>query len=307
MLPIYPVLVGPTASGKTAVAHAVARVLPVGILSADSRQVYRRLDIGTAKPTAADRSAFLYHGLDVVEPHQTYAAGRFARDAGGWIAAIEGLGRLPLVVGGTGFYLRALFEGLFEEPPLDAGRRAALRTALRALSAEERQRWATRLDPGYRGGRNAQRAARAIEISLLAGRPLSALQREHPSRPAARPWYARLTLPRELLQRRIETRTRDMLKAGFIDEVREELRRGTPGNAPGLTGVGYREVIRHLAGELPFGRLEEAIVVATRQYAKRQETWFRHQLPDGVLVLDGTQPPDALAAAVLSGYRAACA
>jgi len=304
---MVPVLVGPTASGKTAVAHAIARQLPTGIVSADSRQIYRRLDIGTAKPSAAERSSFLYYGLDVVEPDASYAAGRFARDAGAWLGEIAAQGRLPLVVGGTGFYLRALFEGLFEEPVLDGTRRARLRAALGVLSADERLRWAGRLDPEYRGGRNAQRLSRVIEISLLAGVPLSRLQREHPSRPAAAPYYARIDLPRELLQERIRLRVRDMLKAGFIDEVRAELSRGTREDAPGLTGVGYRDVIRHIAGELPFGKLEDAIVVATRQYAKRQETWFRHQLPEQVLVLDGTLPPDALAAELLSGYRAACA
>lgn len=304
---MIPVLVGPTASGKTAVAHAFARLLPAELVSADSRQVYRRLDIGTAKPPAAERAAIPYHGLDVVDPTARYAAGRFARDAGIWLADIESRGRLPLVVGGTGLYIRALFEGLFEEPPLDVPRRSRLQQALGLLPRDALERWARRLDAGYTGGPNAQRASRAVEIALLTGRPLSALQRERPVVPAAAAWYARLSLPREQLHARIESRTRAMLQAGFIDEVREELRRGTPEDAPGLTGVGYREVIRHIAGALPFGRLEEEIVVATRRYAKRQETWFRHQLPADTLVLDATLPAEALAAALLSGYRAACA
>lgn len=302
---MIPVLVGPTASGKTAIAHAVARLADIDIIAADSRTVYLGLDVGTAKPSPADRAAYIYHGLDLVEPTERYAAGKFARDAAGWLQAALAAGRLPLVVGGTGFYLRALFEGLFEEPPLDDERRERLQAVLRRMPPEERLRWVRRLDEGYTGGRNTQRSSRALEVALLAGHSLSALQRAAPT-PGARPaQYFRIEIPRGLLHERIARRAAEMLRAGLVDEVRGALARGVPHDAPGLTGVGYREVVQHLEGRLPAAGLEEAITQATRQYAKRQETWFRHQLPDGTMVLDGTQPPDVLAAELLSGYRAA--
>ena len=302
---MIPVLVGPTASGKTAVAHAVARLADVDIIAADSRTIYRGLDIGTAKPSAAERAAFRYHGLDLVEPQERYAAGRFARDAACWLQVALVAGRLPLVVGGTGFYLRALFEGLFDEPPLDDDRRERLQVVLRRLPAEERLRWVHRLDAGYTGGRNAQRSSRALEVALLTGRSLSALQRAAPTPGAAPARYFRIEVPRGVLHERIAQRGAEMLRAGLLDEVRAALDRGVPQDAPGLTGVGYREAVLHLEGKLPAAQLEQAIVQATRQYAKRQETWFRHQLPAGTEVLDGTLSPDVLASQLLSGYRAA--
>jgi tRNA dimethylallyltransferase len=167
-----PVLVGPTAVGKTAVAVALAAHWPLEVISADSRQVYRRLDIGTAKPTRKERSRVAHHGLDLIEPGERYSAGHFARDAVQWLQEIRGRGNLPVVVGGTGLYVRALSEGLFAEPPLDPAKRRSLDAWTARLEPIELLRWASRLDPGFRGG-GRQRAARAIEVALLSGRPLS--------------------------------------------------------------------------------------------------------------------------------------
>jgi tRNA dimethylallyltransferase len=167
-----PVVVGPTAVGKTAVGLALAAHWPLEIVSADSRQIYRRLDVGTAKPTRKERARVPHHGLDLIEPGARYSAGHFARDAEGWIADIRARGRLPVVVGGTGLYVRALAEGLFREPALDPARRRALDAWTARLEPLELLRWAGRLDPGFRGG-GRQRAARAIEIALLSGHPLS--------------------------------------------------------------------------------------------------------------------------------------
>jgi tRNA dimethylallyltransferase len=284
---------------------ALAALAPIGVVSADSRQLYRGLDIGTAKPTAAERAAAPYYGFDLVEPTERYAAGRFAREAAVWIADVADAGRLPVVVGGTGLYLRALFEGLFAEPTLDAARRGALRAVLGRRSTESLLAWARRLDTGF-AGRDRQRALRALEIGLLTGTPLSRLQRRAAPGPAAPPpVYVRLALPRTVLAERIAVRTRAMLAAGLVDEVRGLLAAGVPADAPGLNGVGYREVIAHLGGRLAADALEGAITAATRQYAKRQETWFRHQLPPGTIVLDAARTPDALAREVLAGYRAA--
>jgi tRNA dimethylallyltransferase len=302
---LVPVITGATAVGKTRVAKALAGLAPIEVVSADSRQVYRGLDIGTGKPAPEDRTAAPYHGLDLIGPEERYAAGRFGRDAAGWIAAIAARGRVPVVVGGTGFYLRALFEGLFEEPPMDNPRRERLREELRGLGAVELARWARRLDPGFTGG-GAQRAARTAELALLAGVRLSELQRDAPPREVMlRPWTVWLRLERKALWSRIAARVDDMLSRGLVEEVRGVLSRGVPPDAPGLTGLGYREVVEHLAGRISERDLAAAIVTATRGYAKRQETWFRHQLEGPVLVMDASRPAEDLAREVLSGYRAA--
>ncbi|MBI1722304.1 MAG: tRNA (adenosine(37)-N6)-dimethylallyltransferase MiaA [Gemmatimonadetes bacterium] len=302
---LVPTLIGPTGIGKTSLATALARLADVEIVSADSRQIYRWLDIGTAKPTAAERAAIPYHGLDLVGPEERYSAGRFARDAEVWLAGIVARGRLPLVVGGTGFYVRALFDGLFEEPLLDLARRERLRAALARLPAAEIGRWARRLDAGFRGG-GAQRAARAAEVVLLTGHALTTLQRvARAPRSAHTPWYVLLTLPRPALAQRIAARTEAMLAAGLVDEVRRLRDAGVPPGAPGFSGVGYREVVQHLDSRLGAGALPAAIALATRRYAKRQETWFRHQISDPVAQFDASRDPDALAREVLSGYRAA--
>jgi tRNA dimethylallyltransferase len=305
-VPRHPILVltGATAVGKTRVATALAQLVPIEIVSADSRQVYSGLDIGTAKPSAAERAAAAYHGLDLVPPVERYSAGRFAADAAGWIARITARGRMPVVVGGTGFYLRALFDGLFEEPALEPERRQRLRGVLAALPGDAVTRWARRLDTAFRGG-GRQRAARAVEVALLTGRPLSALQAAPAPATGLEPWYVVLGLPRARLAARIEERTRRMLEAGLVDEVRGLLAAGVAADAPGLTGVGYREVVAHLAGALPAAELPGAIAAATRHYAKRQETWFRHQLRCPVLRLDAAAEPEALAREVLARYRAA--
>ncbi len=290
--PLIPVIVGPTAVGKTAVALALAEYWSPVVVSADSRQIYRGLDIGTAKPTAAERRLVPHLGLDVVDPGERYSAGRFAADAANWLRD-PGTTRRPIVVGGTGFYVRALADGLFREPPLPRQRRDRLRQW--AEQAEGLGRWAARLDPQYSGG-GRQRAERAIEIALFTGRPLSWWQARAKAEGVMRPWYVRLTLPRTVLRQRIEARVNAMLTAGLVDEVRGVLQRGVASNAPGLDAVGYREVVRHLAGGLSLEDLGPTIVTATRRYAKRQDTWFRNQLiGHPVVTLDATEGPDVLA------------
>jgi tRNA dimethylallyltransferase len=275
--PLVPVLVGPTAVGKTAVAAAWAEREPVTVISADARQVYHGLDIGTAKPdrTLLDRVPTV--GLDLILPGERYSAGRFARDAAGWLDQIRNGGRQPIVVGGTGLYVRALTDGLFHQPPLDAARRARLRAWTESVPMTQLAHWAARLDRRYAGG-GKQRAARAVEVALLTGRGLTWWQEHARATGALRPWYIHLTLPRAALRRRIDARVDAMLAAGLVDEVRRVLAAGAPASGPGLDGVGYREVVAMLEGRLAERDLREAIFVATRRYAKRQETWFRHQL-----------------------------
>lgn len=310
--PLVPVIVGPTAVGKTAVALALAARLPVTIISADARQVYRRLDIGTAKPDRATRERVPHMGLDLVEPGERYSAGRFARDAAAWLTEVRAERRQPVVVGGTGFYVRALADGLFHEPPLDPVRRERLHAWAAAVPGPALARWAARLDPRFSGG-GRQRATRALEVALITGRPLSLWQQMARATGVMRPWYVVLTVPRELLRRRIAERVDAMLSAGLVEEVRAELARGTAPDAAGLDGVGYRETVAMLAGRLAPGDLREAIVRATRAYAKRQETWFRNQLrpqlpgvshqPDSLWNLDATKPAEELADLIVTRWH----
>jgi len=302
---LTPVVVGPTAVGKTAVVAAWAALEPITVVSADARQVYRELDVGTAKPTPALLARVPHLGLDVVAPGERYSAGRFARDAARWLEEIRAAARQPVVVGGTGLYVRALADGLFREPPLDAVRRERLRDWTTRLSPVHLAHWAARLDRRFAGG-GRQRAARAIEVALLTGRGLSWWQAHARETGTMRPWYIQLTLPREVLHRRIAQRVDDMLAAGLVDEVRRVMAAGVAPHATGLDGVGYREVVALLEGRLRQSELRDAIVVATRRYAKRQETWFRHQLRDagrgtgdgGVWTLDATEQADELAARI---------
>jgi tRNA dimethylallyltransferase len=297
------VIVGATAVGKTAVALALSAHWPLEVISADSRQIYRRLDIGTAKPTAKERSRLTHHGLDVVEPGARYSAGRFAHDAAGWIAEVQHGGRLPVVVGGTGLYVRALAEGLFHEPELDPSRRRSLDAYTARLEPLELLRWAGRLDPGFRGG-GRQRAARAVEVALLTGYPLTHWQAAARARGTIRPWYVVLTVPRPVLQQRIARRADEMVRRGVIEEVAAVLAEGHGPSAPGLDGIGIREAVEYLHGRRPRESVAEAIAVSTRQYAKRQETWFRHQLAGDVVTLDATRPPEKLAGEIAKLWEA---
>lgn len=308
---LVPVIVGPTAVGKTAVAAAWAAREAITVVSADARQVYRGLDVGTAKPPPALLARVPHVGLDLVDPGERYSAGRFARDAAHWLEDIRAAGRQAVVVGGTGLYVRALAEGLFREPPLDGVRRERLRTWTTGLAPARLAHWAARLDRRFEGG-GRQRAARAVEVALLTGRGLSWWQQHARETGAMRPWYIQLTLPRDVLHRRIAQRVDVMLAAGLVEEVRRLIARGTAPHAPGLDGVGYREVVALLEGRLRQSELRDAIVVATRRYAKRQETWFRNQLRhmgDGrresgnVWTLDANESPPVLASRILERWR----
>ena len=280
-----PIVVGPTGIGKTAVTLALAELMPLEVVSADSRQVYRGLDIATAKPAPRERRRVVHHLLDLVAP------GARLRE------------RMPVVVGGTGLYIRALTDGLFAEPPLDRPRREALAAATAAMDHATLVRWAGRLDPGFPGGGGRQRASRAIEMALLTGHSLTWWQQTAAASGTVRPWFVRLTAPRAVLHQRIAARTEAMIRRGLVEEVAAALADGAPLVGPGMDGIGVREAVAVLQGRLPREAVAEAITLATRQYAKRQETWFRNQLGDEVLVLDATRPPDHLAAAIAAAWN----
>src|SRR3989449_871455 len=269
--PLTPVIIGPTGVGKTAVAVAWAQLEPVTVISADARQVYRQLDIGTAKPDQATRARVPHLGLDLIAPRERYSAGRVARAAAGWLAEVRAAGRQPVVVGGTGFYVRALAEGMFREPPLDAARRERLRAWAGRLPPARLAHWASRLDRRFAGG-GRQRAARAVEVALLTGRPLAWWQGHARETGAMRAWYIHLTLPRDVLQRRIAERVDRMLAAGLVGEVQGLLARRVAPAAPGLDGVGYREVVAVLAGRPAPPEVRDADVTPTPHDAKREGT-----------------------------------
>ncbi|HEU4828262.1 MAG TPA: tRNA (adenosine(37)-N6)-dimethylallyltransferase MiaA [Gemmatimonadales bacterium] len=297
-----PVIVGPTAIGKTAVALALAERWPMEIISADSRQVYRRLDIGTAKPSAREQARVRHHGIDIIEPGARYSAGRYARDATLWLDDVRARHRLPVVVGGTGLYVRAVAEGLFLEPEMDRDRRAELERWIARLDARDLIRWATRLDAGFRGG-GRQRATRAIEVAVLTGRPLSHWQAAARTAGSITPWYVVLTSPRPVLHQRIARRAEEMVRRGVIEETAAVLAEGHAPGAPGLDGVGIREAVDYLMGRRTRESVAEAIATSTRQYAKRQETWFRHQITGERLMLDATRPPERLAAEIAEAWE----
>jgi tRNA dimethylallyltransferase len=241
-------------------------------------------------------------GLDLVDPGQRYSAGRFALEGAEWVAEIRGRERLPVVVGGTGLYIRALAEGLFREPILAPSRRSDLQAWLDRMQASDLVRWAARLDPGFKGG-GRQRAVRAIELALLTGQPLTHWQRAARTEGTIEPWYVRLTVPRPVLHRRIEVRAREMLQRGLVEEVAAVLAEGHPAGTPGLDAVGVREAVQYLHGQRERDSIADAITASTRQYAKRQETWFRHQLRGPVLTLDATRPPAEVAREVLEAWK----
>ena len=288
--PLVPVICGPTGAGKSAVAMRLAQRAGATIIAADSRQVYRRFDVGTAKPTAADRALVPHRGIDLVEPTERYSAAAWGDAAERWIADIEARGEHPLVVGGTGFYLRALFDPLFEEPTLEPRQRLALEGTLSTLSQADLTRWIRVLDP-ERARLGRSQLLRAIEIALLTGRRLSDLHRER-ARPARRTARYLVVDPGEALATQILDRIDAMLAGGWVDEVRS-LMQLVPDNAPAWKSTGYR-VVRQLArGEIALGAARDAILVETRQYAKRQRTWFRHQLPESAVTRMDPRAADA--------------
>jgi len=255
--------------------HLAERV-PVVIISADSRQVYRSFDIGTAKPSAAERERVPHEGIDVVDPATRYSAAAWAESAHEWIAEARSAGRTPLVVGGTGLYLRALFEGLFEEPPLDADARAALAKQLGVMETAELRRWAAALDPA-RAHLGRTQLLRSVEIALLTGHRLHDLHRSRSTTSSLRPHYL-VVDPGPPLADRIDARIDDMLDHGWPDEVRH-LMETVPVHAPAWNATGYDAVRRAVSGMMTIDDAREEILIRTRQYAKRQRTWFRHQLP----------------------------
>jgi len=308
-------LVGPTAVGKTAVALELAVRLKAEIVSVDSMQIYRGMDIGTAKPTPAECERVPHHLVDICDVGEVFDAKRFVDLATDAIAGIHARGRTALVVGGTGMYVRALRQGLFE----GAARDPKLRARLEAMSAAELFAELERVDPATAGridAKNPRRLVRALEVFHATGKPISELQqqwaaarpcRRGPARGSDKPdqraegaasrlaatMAIGLNRDRAELVARIERRIEEQMRAGWLDEVRRLTLAGTA-----LQATGYKELAAHLRGELTLPAAVELIKVRTRQLAKRQITWFRREPELSWVVLEPDETPSMTAARI---------
>jgi len=273
------VLGGPTAVGKTAVAIELCQVFKAEVVSADSVQIYRGLDIGSAKPTEEEKERAPHHLIDVADPREDFDAARYVRLADEAIAGIQARGKKALVVGGTGLYLRALLHGLVPAPPADPRLRAELRQAWEEQGAQALHARLAAADPAAAARihpADCQRVLRALEVSLKTGQPFSHRQAAHGFRQKRYEYLLMgLNRPRDELYKRIELRCHKMWEQGLIDEVQRLLAQGVPPSARSLQTLGYRHALGFIEGR--FGR-EEALALMirdTKAYAKRQITWFR--------------------------------
>ena len=297
-------LAGPTAVGKSEIALALAGRVGGEIVSVDSMQVYRGLDLGTAKPSPADRARVPHHLIDVVEVTEPFDAAQFARLARQAVAEIQSRGRVPILCGGTGLYFKAFLEGLGDAPPADEKLRAELATTplpelLRELAERDPSAY-ERIDR-----QNPRRVIRAIEVIRLTGKPFSQQRAEWKSEsriqnPEAR-FFGFSRAPADL-RARIDTRVGKMFTQGLVEETRQLLERGLAQNQTAMQAIGYRQVVEQLRGEprtLPgLPETIELVKIRTRQFAKRQMTWFRRQLSLEWIELKPADAPEAVAALV---------
>ena len=301
----YPLVIiaGPTGSGKSHLAMHLARRFDGEIVSCDALQVYRSMDIGTAKASPSEREAVPHHMLDVQDPGQDFSAGDYQRLARQALDQIRGRGRIPFVAGGTGLYLRALLFGLFEGP----GRTTELRARMRRIAEVRRgslYRILLRADPvsaGRISRADTARIIRALEVYFLSGKPISWWQKETGERLAGFRWLKLgIQWPRELLYQRINARANAMFEGGLVEEVRTLLER-FPRDCNAFKAIGYRQVADYLAHELTFDQAVEEVQRESRRYAKRQLTWFRAD-PE-IVWLDGTSGEARLIQEAMAAVR----
>lgn len=274
------IIVGPTAVGKTSLSLQIAEQLDSEIVSADSRQIYKLMDIGTAKPTPEEQRQVVHHFIDNKFPDEYYSAGQYARDARAVIDSLREKGQLPLVVGGSGLYIRALVDGFFADEIADEAVKENLKMDEQEKSLTFLYRKLAKVDPLLAQKihpNDRQRIIRALEVWEVSGKPLSEFQQK-PKNPAEfNPVYIGLTMDREQLYHRIERRVDDMLDQGFVDEVRRIAALGYSKDLSALQTVGYKEVFQYLYKEINYERMVELIKQKTRNYAKRQFTWFKKE------------------------------
>jgi tRNA dimethylallyltransferase len=274
-------VVGPTASGKSGVALRLALAREGEIVSCDSLQVYRGLDVGSAKATPEERARVPHHLLDVVEPGQDFSAAEYARRAREALRGIRERERLPIVAGGTGLYLRAVLEGLFEGPARDEALRGRLEGMASRFGSGRLHRLLAHVDPDSAvriPPRDLVRVVRALEVFKTTGRPLTAHHRDGSERLAGFSVHViGIAPPREALRLAVERRTAEMFDRGLLEEVRGLLGAGLAEDLRPLRAIGYRQAVDVIAGRRTEDEARRDIVVSTMQYAKRQLTWFRHQ------------------------------
>jgi len=295
-------VVGSTGTGKSRLAMEVAERAGGEIISVDSAQVFLGLDIGTAKPTRPERARVPHHLIDVIEPDDQWTSAGFADAADVAIAKVRSRGKIPVLCGGTGLWLRALTRGLFEAPPISEAIRDAVRAELEHHGSPAVPARLAKLDPVAAARlhpNDSQRIGRALEFVRETGVPISHAQAEHGFRGVRHRWIGvGLEWPRDRLIARLAERTRAMFAAGLVEEVTALRDNGLADDSPGLGCIGYRETVRHLKGELTRDEAIEAIDIATRQYAKRQKNWFNHDTEVTWL------PPDASADDALALFKA---
>lgn len=292
-------LAGPTACGKSATSLILADRLNAEIISLDSMAIYRRMDIGTAKPSQADRLKVAHHLIDIAEPHEEYSVAEFVRHAAFAAEAIVGRGRVPLFVGGTGLYLRSILRGLSEGPEADW----EFRRSMEQLAIQNGPEWLhgklKACDPVTADRlhlNDMRRIIRALEVFELTGRPISEDQQHAPvpieDRPRAVVW---LEPPRDWLRARIDLRVDQMMSDGWLEETRELMALQPPPSRTACQALGYRELIDHLNGQLTLEAAVEQIKISTRQFAKRQHTWFRNLEECRPLAITGFESPEIIA------------
>jgi len=270
---------GPTASGKNEIARELSLRIPIELVNADSRQIYRGLTIGTNQPSAAEMGEVPHHLFGFLEPSESFSASDYERLAAPLIGEVLDRGRLPVVVGGTGFYIKALLKGGWHVPAKDPALRRRFRGIAEKRGNQFLHRMLQRFDvpsAAQIAANDVYRVARALEIYFQSGKKRSELRTEKPDRFEARKYY--VDIDRAELNANIEIRTAQMFEKGWVGEVRNLIEQ-YPGfeEMPAARSLGYPEVIRFLKGELDFDSCKETIVTKTRQYAKRQMTWFRNQ------------------------------
>jgi len=277
-LPEILVIVGPTASGKTSLALEIARSMPAEIISADSRQVYQYLTIGTAKPTPGELKEVKHYFVDEILPDQHFSAGEFGIDGRKIIDTIVGQKKMPIIVGGTGLYIRSLVDGLFSGPGRKEEYRERLEARLESEGVDVLLEELRRVDPEAAARMlpsNQRRIIRALEVYYATGKPISQHHDEHDRKQFFNPVFVGLNWERKKLYERINSRVERMLAAGFLDEVKGLASRGYDGHYKSLQTVGYKEAFAFLRKEISYERMVELMKQNTRRFAKRQLTWFR--------------------------------
>ncbi len=275
-------IVGPTAVGKTEIAIRIAEHFNGEIISADSRQVYKYLNIGTAKPTIEERKRVAFHLIDFLNPDENYSCGQFARDAEQLLGGLISKNKMPILCGGTGLYIRALFNPLHQLPQADKRLKERLQNILNEKGLDYLYKRLLTVDPEWAkrvGPKDKQRILRGLEVYEITKKPLSELFKGKKQSPKYKPKYLGLVLPRDDLYKRIDERYDMMIKNGLVDEIKNILNMGFKSDCYGLRTIGYKEIVKYLNGDWDLKTAIEKAKRHTRNFAKRQLTWFK-KIPD---------------------------